>query len=358
MINGFINILIYIVTAWLMFNILYLARRDYFERKGVKLYYGIVLVYKKPYSFHSFQSNNTIRKLSYIAVIAAVYGVYVFYATMIAALLSKLGLMVLPAKPRVLIPGINITGIDLLYFALAILIAALVHELAHALVAASNSIEVKGLGFAILFFLPIAFTEINEEMFVQSSRKSKILTLSAGPASNIILALVMMFLLSLIISSSGLVIIGVEENSLAARYGIKENTIILEVNGKPATLEELSKVLHVNKTTYFSLKLLYPNGTIKTLNIVKPENTTKLGVLLTFMPNTFLLSIFGIQGALALVSIIRWIYIVNMSLGIINIAPIFVTDGARIVQELFGNTTVTNVVSTITLLLLLVLFLP
>lgn len=355
MLNSYVNILMYIAIAWILFDAIYFMKRDYFEKKGLKIYYGVLLVYKKP---HSFRHSRIVKKLSYLSIPVSAYGIYLFYATMITTLLAKLGIITIYAKPKLLIPGINITGIDLFYFAIAILSAAIVHELSHALVATSNNVGVKGLGFAVLFILPVAFTEINEEDFAKSSKKTKVLTLSAGPASNIVLALIILLVLSVATSSAGLVVVGVEEKSLASKYGLTAGTVILEVNNESATLQKLYKVLHVNKTIHFDLKILFPNGTTSIIHIVKPANVSKLGVLLTFMPNPSLISLLGLQGALALIDIIRWIYIVNMSLGIINIAPLFITDGGKIVQEVTNSPLIANILSALTLLLLIAVFTP
>lgn len=359
MISDVVNTFICIVLGWLIVNTVYIVYRRNLEEKGLRIYYGFILVCKKMYNFRKFYGNRVLRKLFYVAIIASIYGIFVYYSTMIVNIMAKAGLLTLPMKPKVLVPGIDILGIDLFYFAIAVLIAVSIHELAHALAAVSSKIKVKGLGFAIIFFIPIAFTEIDEKSFEEKNRKTKVTVLSAGPSANIVLAMLTILLLSVMVSSTGLVIIGVEKDGLAYKYGLKENSIIVEINNKPATLNILSKLLHQNKTTTIVLKVLEPNGTIVVINIVKPANMTRLGVLLTPMaPAKPLISLLGIHGSLILVNTIRWIYIVNMSLGVINIAPLFITDGARILGEIVRNNKVVNSISTITFLLLLTLFIP
>lgn len=359
MTSSIANTFIYIVFGWLVVNIIYMIYRRSLEEKGLRIYYGFILIYKKMHSFEKFHGNRVLRKLFYVATIASIYGILVYYSTMIINIMAKAGLLTLPMKPKVLVPGINILGVDLFYFAVAVLIAVSIHELAHALAAVSSKIKVKGLGFAVIFFIPIAFTEIDEKSFEEKHRKTKVTVLSAGPSANIILAMLAMLMLSIIVSSTGLVVIGVEKDSLADKYGLRENSIIVEINDKPATLDTLSKFLHQNRTITIVLKVLEPDGTITVVNIVKPANITRLGVLLTpLTPSKTLVSLLGIHGSLILVNTIKWIYIVNMSLGVINIAPLFITDGARILGEIIRNNKVVNTISTVTLLLLLTLFIP
>jgi len=353
------NILSFVAIVlgfWTVINILYLIKKDLFESRGFKLYYGIVLAYRRKYSP---KARSVYRKLSYLGIPLSLYGIYVFYATMGYTLLVKLGFINVAGfrGPTLLIPGINITGMSLLYFSIAVVIAATIHELAHALVAASNDIPVKGLGFAIIFFLPIAFTEIDEEEFPKASLKAKTLTLMAGPAANILLSLIMIGVLAIIISPYGLMVTDVVNGSIAEKYGILPNSLILEINNKPATLENLSNVTNINKTTTFTIKILLPSGETKVYNITKPAGE-KLGIYITQMPNMALINLLGTQNSLIIMNIVIWTQVVNLSLGIINIVPLFITDGGRIIYELSRKPILGHIASMITLAILVIALAP
>ncbi|RLG82589.1 MAG: peptidase M50 [Thermoprotei archaeon] len=341
---------------WFVLNLIYSSKKDFFENKGLKLYYGFILVWKK---HANIKSVGAFRKLSYASIPLSLYGLYVFYTTMILSTLSRFQIVEVTARPRLLIPGVNITGLSLLYFSLAVVIAAAFHELSHAYVARSHGIRVKSLGFAIIFFLPIAFTEIDDEAYRQASMKQKVLTLMAGPAANILLALVFLGLLFFAINPSALTIVGVMEDSLAEEYGLHENTIILEINGKPASLDELHAILLANKTMAIRLKILDENMVLRDITIIKPGNVTKLGVyLVPYAPNTALIKILGVDKAFMLISQFNWIYIVNFSLGIINIAPLFITDGGKMVYELLGKKRISLLVNGFTLIILILALAP
>ena len=278
---------------------------------------------------------------------------------MIMAAAGKLGLITPTVKASVYIPGINITGWSLVYFSIGIVIAALVHELSHAYTAIVHGIPVKGMGFAFILVLPIAFTEIEEDIYKKSSLRGKILTLIAGPASNTCVALLVMILIPFIISAPGLTVIDVEPNGPADKAGLKPYTIILRVNNEPATLENLQKYIKkVNETVEISLQVWSDNG-VQTINVTKPTGYTRIGIIITgYIPSTRLVKILGVSMAIHTVSLIQWIYIINFSLALINIAPLFITDGGKIAYEIFRNKNISHIINTATLALLIIALAP
>ncbi len=355
-VSNIYNFVLALASFWILVNIIYLSKKEWFSSKGIKLYYGVVLVYKKPYEV---KPSPIIGKISYLSIPLALIGIYMFYSAMIMSLISKFGIMKTGVAVRLLIPGINITGVFLLYFSIAVVIAAAIHEFAHAYVARSHGIPVKGLGFALIFFIPIAFTEIDEESFPKASRKARILTLSAGPASNIALALVFMVLLIPLVSPYGYVITDVVNNSLADHIGLKPGYIILKINGTQATLQTLHSYLSLNKTVTLVLTVFIPqNNSIVNITFVKPSSTHLLGVYLQASPSLWLIRLVGIDMAEFIVGLSQWIYLVNMSLGIINIAPLFITDGGRIVYDIIKNKVVSHTINIITLLILIIALAP
>ncbi len=346
-----------IAGLWLVINILYTIRKELFEEHGFKLHYSVILVYRRKYTP---QPSTLKRAAAWVSVPLALYGLYLFYANMVLALMVKIGVMKVAGfqQPTLLIPGINITGISLLYFVLAVVVAAAIHELAHAVTAVAYGIKVKGIGFALILFLPIAFTEIDEEEFPRASFRAKALTLMAGPASNIALALIILLVLPLLVSPTGLVVLEVMKNTPAEQYGIQPGSIILSINGKPATLATLSTVANKSLATNFTLKLLLPDGSMRVVNISKPAGSMIGVVVAPYAPALGLVNSIGLTAALALIDTLRWMYIVNLSLGMINIAPLFITDGGRLLREIDRNNYIGYIASSITLLILVLALAP
>ncbi len=355
-IDNIYSFVLTLISFWALVNVMYISRKEWFVSRGIKLYYGVVLIYKKQYDV---KPSPLISKISYMSIPLALIGIYMFYSAMIMSLISKLGVLKTGVMVQLLIPGINITGVFLLYFTIAVVIAAAVHEFAHAYVARSHGIPVKGLGFAVILFVPIAFTEIDEEIFPKASKKARVLTLSAGPASNIALALLFMVLLIPIISPYGYIITDVVENSLAEHVGLKPGYIILKINGTQATLQALHSYLGLNRTTRLILTVYIPqNNSLVNISFLKPASAHLLGVYLQASPSLWLIKSVGINMAEFIVGLTQWIYLVNMSLGIINIAPLFITDGGRIVYEMIKNKTASHAINILTLLILVLALAP
>lgn len=353
------NTLLLFVTVlfggWFIIDTLYYLFPTKFEKKGLKIYYGLVLVYKKPYTV---KPSHIIRIGSYLTIPLFAIALFLFYTSMLTGILIRIGVLSSGAPPQLLIPGINITGLSLLYFVLAIVVAAVVHELSHAYTARAHGINVKSLGFAIIFFVPIAFTEIDEEALKNANTKAKITMLSAGPASNFVIAFLAIIILSMIVNPWGLVIVGIVDGSLAEKYGLEKGMSIIEINGTKATLDALHRYLSVNRDIILVLKVLDPNGEIKEIHIYKPANTTKLGVYLQPMPSESLIKVIGVFPSLFILGFTQWLYIVNFSLALINAAPLFISDGGRILYELLKRKEIAHAINMLSLIILVLALSP
>ncbi len=346
---------IYLLAVWLFINIVYTLFKERLEARGFKIYYGVVLVYRKGFNP---RSRRILKKVSPLWFIPFILALIMFYTAMISNTLVKLHIIPGKQSVQLLVPGINITGIDLLYFALSVLIAAIIHELSHAYTARSHGLKTKNIGFAVLFFIPVAFVEIDEEEFSKASLLAKLSILAAGPASNLLLGLLVMLILSGIASSYGLLIVGVEPGSLADKAGLSENMVIYSINNEPATLSTLRKYLELNETVNLSIKVYVPGEGFRIYNVTKPANTHILGVYLRPAPRIDVIKLLGLDASLILYSLITWLYIVNISLAIINAAPIFVSDGGRIIYELSRDKRIGTIINTATLILLITALTP
>lgn len=341
--------------GWFIIDTLYYLFPAKFENRGFKVYYGVVLVYKKPYTV---KPSRMIRIGSYLTIPLFAIALFLFYSSMLAGILIRIGILSSGTPPQLLIPGINITGLSLIYFVLAIVVAAVVHELSHAYTARAHGINVKSLGFAIIFFVPIAFTEIDEEALKNANTKAKIAMLSAGPASNFVIALLTVVILSTIINPWGLIIVGIVDGSLAEKYGLEKGMSIIEVNGTKATLDTLHRYLSVRRDTTLILKILKPDGEVKEIHIYKPANTTRLGVYLQSMPSQSLINVIGVYPSLLILGFTQWLYIVNFSLALINAAPLFISDGGRILYGLSKRKEIAHAINMLSLIILILALSP
>jgi len=276
---------------------------------------------------------------------------------MFVTIFAKTGLIGGVGTVQLLVPGINITGVQLVYFIIAVVIAAYVHELLHALTAVAHGLKVKSMGFIILFIIPLAFTEVDEEEISRASVKSKVAVLSAGPSSNYVLALFFLLILYMVVSPSGIVVRDVAPNGLAEEYGLKPNDIILKINDEPATPSVLAKYLNNRSALNFTITVL-SSGVVREIHIYKPENVTRLGISYLGKPSDYLIQRIGLENALALQDTVIWLHIVNLGLAVINAAPIFISDGGRIFYEITKNKNIGHAINSISFLILILALTP
>ncbi len=254
-----------------------------------------------------------------------------------------------PVSPFVpVIPGITISLEMLIPLALSIGIAMVVHELMHALVALLERVEIESWGIGLFVIFPVAYVKLSENSFNEAPRKSRASILSAGILGNSLIALLALGLISLFSAQVSLVpvIIDLDRSDPelpALQANISTPSIILEVNGsRIKNLGEFTSLLRglINQSVVLVLKTqrcvregyrVVETGVVETYEIRKPAGS-RLGVYLSELvaPET---PAYVIEALLYT----NWVFIVNLSLAIINAAPIFVSDGGRIITEILSR---------------------
>lgn len=323
-----------ILALWLVLNALLRFSKKLTGSSSVELKYGVILILRKK---SALETSRVFKKLSYVftGLFALSLGLFLYFSvnTVVSRVVSNAPGAVL------LIPGVNIKGLDILYFIIAVSIAAITHEYFHAKTAVSNGVEVKSFGFMIAFILPLAFVEVSEERFNPSPLKAKTSILAAGVAVNFIIGLAFLAII-LLSSTPALYVLGVEQGGLAESLGISSGDILLTINGtRLAGFESLRSILSSSSEGVLVLEVLKPNGEVVVKQFYKNSTPVKLGVNLTEtrVPAEGLARLLGYSSSTGLLKAFSWIYLVNFNLALINAAPIFITDGGRIVYEVLGN---------------------
>ncbi len=144
-----------------------------------------------------------------------------------------------PPSPEILLglPGIN-PIIPLGYGVLGLAVAIILHEFSHGILSRVAKIRIRSLGL-IFLIVPIgAFVEPDEEQLRALPRRDRARLYAAGPATNILLAVLFAFLFSSVMMSSvtpvhdGVGIIGFTEGGSPSQdAGMQAYTVITEVNG-------------------------------------------------------------------------------------------------------------------------------
>jgi membrane-associated protease RseP (regulator of RpoE activity) len=143
-----------------------------------------------------------------------------------------------------LLPGIN-PYLPLSVW-LAVIVAVLIHEASHGIVARSLGMRIKSAGVLLLLFLPIgAFVEVDEKQLKEVKSRDSLRVLGAGSGINFIVGVACVLLLILTVSAmvpaaKGAAIVGVVPDSPtlhspAAIAGIHPGDFVTAINNSPVT---------------------------------------------------------------------------------------------------------------------------
>ncbi len=243
------------------------------------------------------------------------------------------------------LPGMSIPGIGYLsffYFIISILVLAIIHEFAHGVVIRAHNLKVKSSGFAFLGVLlpiiPAAFVEPNEKEMAKRKPHVQYSILSAGPVTNVLFAFVFLMILLFIFVPI--------ENSMTEPAGftfdtkegypadvIESGTLIDSFNSKDVTnydsfLKTMGFCVGINETIYLGSG----NKTYSLVTVAHPDDPTKGFIGVTKItnkrnPKQGFEKIFNIFNWFK--GLFIWFWILNISIGLINLLPIYITDGAK-----------------------------
>jgi membrane-associated protease RseP (regulator of RpoE activity) len=231
------------VVLWTVFFYL-LQRRKLLEPRNLSLA-GPILMWKTG------RGRNLIERLARPKRFWHVFGdvsIFLVGAAMVATtvlllweatLVQSAAVRANPPSPDLLLglPGIN-RLIPLGYGVFGLAVAIVLHEFCHGILARAVNVKVRSVG-AIFLVVPIgAFVEPDEDEMRALPPRQRARLYAAGPATNLLLALLFGFLFSTIMMSAvtpvhnGVGIIGFSgENSGAKNAGIQPYSIITNVNG-------------------------------------------------------------------------------------------------------------------------------
>jgi len=320
-----------LALTWILINLAY--RAYLYKYPSISVKYGVLLVVKKS---RAIKPSSVIRKVSVLWTALYVFALVLAVYTTIMSAYTRFT----QKEPSVviLVPGISITGVDLVFVLIAVCIAASVHEYLHAKVAVSSNIKVKGFGVLVALLLPLAFVELDESSFESASKSSKIKVLAAGIAGNIILYFAASLVLLGLVQSAGILVTSVDSNSLAEKCGIKPYDVILAVNGTEITsISVLREYMSIPENTTLEFTVWRFNTGLKNITVFKPANTTLLGIRASVTPRLVLAEVLTPHIAFYVVIFTIWLSIVNFSLALINALPLYITDGGRIANITLGK---------------------
>jgi len=332
-----------------------MSLRERLARKGISVYpfmYLIDLGKMPKFKVKPKFSNVLSLLLLVFGVANFVFLLYIFYQTLLPYVIMLIKGLVIGAQvssPFIpIVPGITVSINQFIYIILALSIGVALHEIFHAFAAYLNGWRVESWGIGLFLIFPLAYVRPSEEDYKKSSIKSKAIVLSAGVLANTILFLIAMALMPVAFASiqTAVVIISVERNATAPAFkaGIPYPSIIVSINNsKVGSIDDLRNMLmkyRNNSVTYVIgiMKaeivgdVVKPVSNISYYIVHKPKGRWRLGIIITELPLATT-SPFTI----ALARFLYWFYIVNISLAIINAAPLYITDGGKLISEVLSR---------------------
>ncbi len=368
------------------------------EYKRIELKYGIVILRTR--RFLALMDRLGKRRITkplawvmlYIMPVAAGFA-FLLEFVQLSVFLSPQGaalrqfIRTLTPTVNLLIPGIN-PYVPIIYGWLALIVALVVHEGAHGVVARSLGMPVKSAGLLFFLIFPIgAFVEVDEKVLKVARARDSTRVLAAGAGLNFVLAVLSVVLLFNAVSTmtpatNGEGVFSVYQNSTslyspADLAGIKPGDFVLSMNNVPIDSalknsslyhpgnrvnltiwrggETLLKNIVLGKVTYIDLRTnqTFTRGFIGFQNLSTSTLRRMVGGYLgeftktprpyicvptfprcqDFVPFSdqfigFYASPFG--GALPLIlNLLFWMYFINFNLAIFNSLPIYPLDGGQ-----------------------------
>lgn len=241
-----------------------------------------------------------------------------------------------PVAP--ILPGINVRLSTLPFILIAMLVSLVVHELSHGIASVAERLPIKSAGVFLFILFPGAFVEVDDEQVKKRSPKTRMRILSAGIFSNLLTALVVLLLISVL------------PLMLAPFYSPEQSLLITEVEaGSPADglftpytilqsineteIKQYADFIQYMGTTRANQTVIVETsaGTIIVQLIANPSNASRgyLGLLtnnLAYTPRNespFLSPLIPY----AIFQSYFWTFLISISLGIINLLPLPLLDG-------------------------------
>jgi membrane-associated protease RseP (regulator of RpoE activity) len=275
-----------------------------------------------------------------------------------------------------LLPGIN-PLLPIVYGWIAIVVAIVVHEGAHGVIARNVDLRVKSSGLLFLLFVPIgAFVDVDEEQIKKANPRSALKVMAGGVGANIILAVVCLLGVLLLVGTlTPIVDNGVYINEVTAGFpaqtaGLLPKDVLISIDNMQINSTTSLRAILENRTSGDTLNVTvlrgenWQNQFSTIVNLTVSENRTIMGIMssdlltqarldnyrtfslerltLYLVPPTLASGLTPYSDSLALfysspvpqwqifANGLFWLWFVNFNLAIFNALPIYPLDGGRI----------------------------
>ncbi len=318
----------------------------------------------------------------FLGLVPLVAGIalYLIITSLIGILLNPVvGQVVRELGPGtvLLLPGLN-PLLPIVYGWLGIVVAIIIHEGAHGVIARSNGLNVKSSGLLFLLFIPIgAFVDVDEEQIKNAKPRASLKVMAAGVGGNIVLGAVCLLTMLVIVGSltpiidNGVYISSVTDGKPAQLAGLQANDVLVSIDNMTITNSTGLRAILDTKTAGDTVAVTVKRGTnwqyefVTIVNLTVSDNRTVMGILgsdlmtqaaldnyktfsieqlaLYMVPPTLASGVVPFSDSLAqfyisplgpswsiVANTLFWLWFVNFNLAIFNALPIYPLDGGRI----------------------------
>jgi membrane-associated protease RseP (regulator of RpoE activity) len=273
----------------------------------------------------------------------SLYGFYFLGSNVWEFVKALLGQPAAPGPVAPLIPGVTMSFNFFLMILIPLIVAVIVHELAHGIAARADNIPVESSGLFLFLIFFGAFVEPDEEYVkIKTTRRQRARLYASGSGANLMVAAIAFVMLTFIIIPipSGALISSVIQGSPADGV-LAPGMVIIEMNGTTIqTTDDLSNfMLGVNPGDLVIFTI--PEGDIPLIVGTNPTNSSRayIGIWTrVYVPLVYPFSLLGPAGGMAFYEGLAWFFMITISLGIINLLPIPPLDGDRLWKDLIDGT--------------------
>ena len=366
--------------------------------------------------FDRFGSFRISRYASWIALvivpIVAAIGLYLLSSSLFTLLWTPAARDVtreLGPATYLLLPGIN-PLLPIFYGWLAIVLAIIIHEGAHGIIARNRGLKVKSSGLLFFLIIPIgAFVDVDEEQIAKAKPRDSSRIMAAGVGGNIVAAIACLIAVLIIVNGltpivNGVYISEVTQDMPADTAGIQPGDIFISIDNVlidnydilNSTLSEKNPgdIIQVtvargdmwktNFTTTVELTEI-ENRTVMGIAIADLQTDERLNLYKTVTPET--LSIYLVPPSLypglvpfsdsfapfythdwlldwqAWSNFFFWVWFVNVNVAVFNALPIYPLDGGRIfdialkslIKGKMKENTISKITYAVTIILVIIL---
>ncbi|MFH1784942.1 MAG: site-2 protease family protein [Candidatus Micrarchaeota archaeon] len=244
-----------------------------------------------------------------------------------------------------LLPGINLPFLE---GVLALAIVMVVHEVAHAVLARIAKVPVLSSGIVLFGIIPIgAFVEPDEKKLVKVDAKKQTRVLVAGPTANLITSVVLFFLFMGFFFATG----SFREEGLLVVSGMEPGTVIYGIDGELLNVYNHTPMnLTPNSEVIFQTNM----GDVTMM----ANETGKVGIQYYPIYKSSLAAHYN-NGILQFIYLLVGLSLaLNFIVGTVNILPVPMFDGFRIIDINVENKTIVKLVSYGALFFFALNFLP